>query len=313
METTIEQRDRARGALLGLAVCDALGTTLEFGPRREESDFHTDITGGGPFGLEVGGWTDDTSMALCLGESLSDCGHGEGFHGDTMRRYVRWLSEGYLSHNGRCFDIGATTSGALRRFAQTGEPFSGSTRPMSAGNGSIMRLAPVPIYFWRSPLSAAELSGESSRTTHGARECVDACRYMGWMLASAIQSGDLRQSTFPLTSVLTDAVQTIALRPREVWSDIPRDRISSSGYVIHTLEAALWAFFTTSNFRDGAIQAVNLGDDADTVGAVYGQIAGAYYGESGIPEEWLDKVLWREYIGDLADDLTEAQVPKGAC
>ena len=141
--------------------------------------------GGGPFGLEPGQWTDDTSIALCLAESLIECDGVEAK--DQMERYVRWWREGYLSSMDRCFDIGNTVKAALARFEQTGHPFSGSTDPQSAGNGSIMRLAPVPLFFADDPERAIHMAGESSRTTHGALEAIDACRYMAGLIVGALQ------------------------------------------------------------------------------------------------------------------------------
>jgi ADP-ribosylglycohydrolase len=159
--------DRARGALLGLAVGDALGATVEFMSPGSFAPV-TDMIGGGPHRLQPGEWTDDTSMALCLAESLVECG---GFDAtDQMRRYVQWYREGYMSSTGSCFDIGNTTRAALHRFERDDEPFAGSTDPRSAGNGSIMRLAPVPIYYHHDPRAAISYAADSSRTTHAAAE-----------------------------------------------------------------------------------------------------------------------------------------------
>ena len=165
-------RSRYHGCLLGLAVGDALGTTVEF---KAPGSFPplTDIVGGGPFALKKGEWTDDTSMALCLAESLITCQSFDPH--DQMQRYMRWWKEGYLSSNGRCFDIGNTVSHALLKFSHTGDPMAGSTDPRSAGNGSVMRLAPVPLFFAYDPEKAIHMSAESSRTTHGALTCLDAC------------------------------------------------------------------------------------------------------------------------------------------
>ena len=179
----LDLRARYRGALLGLAAGDALGTTLEF---RAPGTFEPldDLVGGGPFRLPAGAWTDDTSMALCLAESLLACG---GFDpADQMRRYVRWWHEGHLSSTGTCFDIGNTVRQALARFERTGDPWSGSTAPKTAGNGSLMRLAPVVLAFAPAPAEAIRLAGESSRTTHGAREAIDACRYFAALLIGAL-------------------------------------------------------------------------------------------------------------------------------
>jgi ADP-ribosylglycohydrolase len=173
---------RYRGSLLGLAAGDALGTTLEFS-RPGSFEPLTDMIGGGPLDLEPGEWTDDTSMALCLAESLVEVG---GFDPvDQLERYVRWLQDGHLSSTGRFFDIGNTTVAALRRFVQTGEPYCGSTDPRSAGNGSLMRLAPVALFYAEDVDTAVARSGDSSRTTHAADAAVDACRYFGALIAGA--------------------------------------------------------------------------------------------------------------------------------
>ncbi|WP_341743059.1 ADP-ribosylglycohydrolase family protein [Azonexus hydrophilus] len=167
----ITTRDRFKGSLLGLACGDAVGTTVEF-KRRGTFELVTDMVGGGPFKLNAGEWTDDTSMALCLTASLLE---NQGFDAhDQMTRYVRWMREGYMSSNGSCFDIGLTVKTALNRFRHSGEPFSGSTEPDTAGNGCLMRLAPVPMFFFSDRQQAIAMSAESSRTTHGALECIEA-------------------------------------------------------------------------------------------------------------------------------------------
>jgi len=175
---------RYRGALLGLAAGDALGTTLEF---RRPGTFApiADIVGGGPFNLPAGAWTDDTSMALCLAESLIERRSFDPV--DQLERYVRWYRLGHLSSTGNCFDIGNTVRAALNRFERTREPYCGSTHPMAAGNGSIMRLAPVALFFRRRPRDAIARALDSSCTTHGAVEAVDACRYFAALLVGALE------------------------------------------------------------------------------------------------------------------------------
>lgn len=179
----MDKLERFQGCLIGLAVGDALGTTLEFKPPGSFTPLD-DIVGGGTFHLKPGQWTDDTSMALCLAESLVEKGFDPH---DQMQRYLRWYREGYMSSNGRCFDIGNTTREALLCFERTGNPFSGSAHPQSAGNGSIMRLAAVPLYFAGNPKEAIKKSAESSLTTHGAKVAVDACRYFGALIVGAVQ------------------------------------------------------------------------------------------------------------------------------
>ncbi len=183
----VSTRDRFRGCLVGLAAGDALGTTLEFSALGS-FDPIDDMVGGGPFELRAGQWTDDTSMALCLATSLLESGGFDPL--DQMRRYVRWFRQGYLSSTGECFDIGGTTSRALVRFERTGEPYCGPMDPRSAGNGSLMRLAPVPMYFAGDAREAIDRSADSSRTTHGATEAVDACRYFAGLLVGALRSVD---------------------------------------------------------------------------------------------------------------------------
>ena len=298
--------DRYQGCLLGLAVGDALGTTLEFQPPGSFKPV-SDMTGGGPFHLKPGQWTDDTSMALCLAESLAECG---GFDpSDQMRRYVRWYHEGYLSSTGRCFDIGNTTRSALHRFEKTGEPFSGPTDPQQAGNGSLMRLAPVPMFYAAAPETAIEKSGESSRTTHGADVCIDACRYFGGLIAGALagatKDGLLSDHYAPIPGYwkkhpLDPQIDEIAAGSFKTKNP---PEIKGTGYVVQSLEAALWAFYRGNTFEEGCLLAVNLGDDADTTGAIYGQIAGAYYGASGIPEKWISKIAMAGFIRSLAEKL----------
>jgi ADP-ribosylglycohydrolase len=295
-----------RGALLGLAVGDALGTTVEFQPPGSFAPVR-DITGGGPFHLQPGQWTDDTSLALCLAESLIE---RRGFDpGDQMERYVRWYRHGHLSSTDRCFDIGNATRDALESFEQTHEPLCGSTAPRSAGNGSLMRLAPVPLFFAHDPLQAIECSGESSRTTHGAQTCVDACRYMGGLIASAVRGvakDELLSASFsPVPSYwqqhpLTREIAAIA---EGSFKHKEPPEIKGSGFVVKALEAALWAFHKADSFETGALLAVNLGDDADTTGAIYGQLAGAYFGVENIPAHWRKIIARADLILDFADKL----------
>jgi ADP-ribosylglycohydrolase len=300
---------RYRGALMGLAVGDALGTTLEFtSPGAFEPV--ADMVGGGPFGLEPGQWTDDTSMALCLGESLVDCG---GFEPrDQLERYLRWWREGYMSSTGHCFDIGTATRAALARFERSREPYCGSADPRTAGNGSIMRLAAVPLFFAGDPLQAIERSGDSSRTTHAAPAAVDGCRYLGALLVGAVAGVSKQELLQPHWSPILGYWDEHPLVPEvaEVAAGSFARReppeIRGSGYVVRSLEAALWALQRTSSFRDGALAAVNLGEDADTTGAVYGQLAGALYGAEAIPVEWRERLALRELIERLSDRLQEA-------
>jgi len=298
--------ERYRGCLLGLAAGDAVGTTLEF---QEPGTFTpvTDMVGGGPFNLAPGQWTDDTSMALCLAESLITCGSFDPV--DQLKRYVRWWREGYLSSTGNCFDIGITTQQALKVFEESREPYCGSTGSHRAGNGSIMRLAPVPMFYARRPIEAIERAAQSSRTTHGAETAVDACRYLAGLIVGALLGATKEELTAPAYAPIPGYWKKQTLTPAidEINQGSFRRRnppeIRGEGYVVQSLEAALWAFHHGRDFREGCLLAVNLGDDADTTGAVYGQLAGAYYGESGIPQAWRGRLHQHDLIANLADQL----------
>lgn len=283
-------RDRAVGALVGLAVGDAVGTTLEFSPKPSRAVLF-DMVGGGPFRLAPGQFTDDASMSLALADSLlADLDLDAR---DLMERFVRWWRKGEYSVTGTCFDIGITTAEALRRFEQTGEPFAGSSDPRKAGNGSLMRLAPVAVRHWADRERLLRVARDQSRTTHGAEAAVTACEILAELLADAITGQPLQQL------LQGDA----ARRAVGFRSGQPRDEVRGSGYVVASLHAGLWAVTRTSSFRDAVLLAANLGEDADTTAAVAGQIAGALYGLSGIPETWLDRLAWRQTIERKAERL----------
>ena len=290
------------GALLGLAVGDALGTTLEF-TKRDAGQPLTDIVGGGPFALEPGQWTDDTSMALCLADSILNFpDQNEIDLKDLSQRFVRWYRQGENSVTGACFDIGMTTRRSLGHFEKTGHPLSPLTDAQYSGNGSIMRLAPVALRWWRTEALAVEAARAQSLTTHGAAQSVEASALMAHILVRAIR-GETKAEIFNALHFETKNPAINKFIQGKTWVSKTRDQISSSGYVLHTLEAALWCVYHTDNFRDAVLLAANLGDDADTVAAVTGQIAGALYGISGIPESWLQKLAWRESLLTKASKL----------
>lgn len=294
---------RARGCLLGLACGDAVGTTVEFKPRGTFEPL-TDMAGGGPFRLPAGAWTDDTSMALCLAESLLERGGHDPV--DQLERYVHWYREGHLSATGECFDIGGTTRKALQRFERTGEPASGPTDPYAAGNGSIMRLAPVVLFYHPDVEAVDHFAGESSRTTHGAEEAVAGCRILGGILHALLEGvpkADAIRAVAP-ADWMSPRLRTIA---EADYVGRGEDEIRGSGYVVDSLEAALWCFERTETFADAVLLAANLGDDADTTAAVCGQLAGASYGAGGIPAQWLDRLVLRDTIEAWAERLLHSK------
>lgn len=292
--------NRFRGCLLGLAIGDAVGTAVEFMPR---GSFHriADMVGGGPFGLMPGQWTDDTSMALCLASSLIE---KKGFDpADQMDRYWNWYKKGFMSSTGVCFDIGNTVRYALDRYNRTRNPFSGDDSPNTAGNGSLMRLAPIPMFYYPDLEKIIHFSGESSRTTHGALECIEACKLFANMIYLALSGHDKDQILFDTkVNIVAPKIKAIS---GGSYSSKPIEQIHGTGYVVESMEAAFWCFYKTSSFEEAILQAANLGDDADTTAAICGQIAGAFYGEASIPEKWINKLHMRNEITELADRLLE--------
>lgn len=298
----MDLRNRKRGALIGIAVGDALGAAVEFKPRGS-FPLVTGYRAGGPHWLDPGEWTDDTSMALAMADSLS---RGWDLN-DQARQYVEWLKKGKYSVTGSCFDIGMTCRAGLEAF-RNGEDasVSGPSDEMASGNGSIMRLAPIPIryadLFPDRVEELAEFAADSSRPTHGSKACLSACRAMAVILAGLMHGLEREEVLSPdwepmrrlraANQVQPDVARVLAGSYREK----PAGEIRGSGYVVASMEAALWAFHDAPDFRTAVLKAVNLGDDADTTGAVCGQFAGAFWGESGIPEDLLAGLARKEMI-----------------
>ena len=301
--------DRARGAMLGLAVGDALGSTLEFGPRiASVKNYHREMIGGGPFGLEPGQWTDDSAMALALSKSLT---LRKGFDPvDVMEQWVSWYRTGEYSSTGTCFDIGGTTRAALTRFERDGDPFQGLTDEHTAGNGALMRLAPVAIFGLDNEAEAVRIAREQSRLTHAHPACVDACDYFVRLLRLTILG---EEDPIKLALVKWTGHPEVVRAKAALWNGLARKDVRSTGYVIDTLKAALWAVSASGSFEQAVVLAVNLGGDADTVGAVAGALAGARWGERSIPPRWLESLAWRSKIGAAALSLvrTSSEVHLG--
>lgn len=272
------------GILLGLAVGDALGTPLEF----KERDAYPPITtmrGGGPFNLAPGEWTDDTSMALALAQTLID--HGQNTI-ELLQNFTRWYINGDFSHNDKCFDIGATTASALRKFIKSDgtDDSPASSHFMDSGNGGIMRLAPIVIYA-SSHNEAVTLAEWQSHSTHASDLCIE--------YAKKLASDLWRLLDGEKPELVCDTYSTL--------QQTARNEISSSGFVVDTYNAAWWAIANTTTFTDALLLAVNLADDSDTVGAVTGQLAAAIYGADSIPTEWVDVLAWSDKIITMEKSL----------
>ena len=291
--------DRGIGAMLGLAIGDAVGTTIEF-CRRDSRPRLTDMVGGGPFSLEPGQWTDDTAMALALADSLLR--DAELDPNDLMARFLNWWQQGTYSCTGTCFDIGVTTSQALKRYRDSGDPFAGDPSPHSAGNGSLMRLAPVALAHWRKPHVAAVVASKQSRTTHAAPQALAACAGYAKLLAMAIGGASAEEVLAP-NAVGTTGEPIIDAIFAGSWRSKSRHEIRSSGYVAHSLEAALWCVGRSGTFKEAILLAANLGDDSDTTAAITGQLAGALWGANNIPADWCDRIAWSHRLQSIATRL----------
>jgi ADP-ribosyl-[dinitrogen reductase] hydrolase len=301
MEDAERHRDRAVGALLGLAVGDAIGAPREFA-RRDAMPPLRDMIGGGHFSLQAGAWTDDTAMALCLADSILASGKLDQH--DLLQRFCRWLRCGENSCTGASFSIGITTYAALEHYERTGDPIARNDDPSRASNGSLMRLPPVAIHWHRERSAAEAMARQQSITTHCAAAAVEACAYFTHLLLDAIEGLPRERVLRPREWPAHDDVAAIACG---AWTQKTRADIHSSGYVIHTLEAALWSVARSANFRDAVLTAANLGDDADTVAAVAGQLAGSLYGAAGIPAAWIERLVWSERIRALGAALYDGR------
>jgi ADP-ribosyl-[dinitrogen reductase] hydrolase len=277
-------QDRFKGSFLGLAVGDALGAPVEFKPRKS-FPYVTDYMDGGPFNLKKGQWTDDTSLALCIAHSLLERSGFDPF--DQVEKYLKWFREGYLSCTGNCFDIGNTTKAALLRYEEKKEVFAGSPDDPPS-NGSLMRLAPIPLYFFPDEAAVIHYAGLSSKVTHAPIACIEACETLAKMIFIALEGKSKDEIFRSIDNSILDKSY---------------EELSGKGEAKTCLESALWCFYHSTSFEEGLLMAVNLGDDTDTTGAVYGQLAGAFYGINGIPKKYLDGLWEKEMLLKVANSL----------
>lgn len=282
MENT--EQDRSIGCFVGLAIGDALGSPREF---KEVGEFEpvTEMEYSGVWRIPAGYYTDDTSMALCLADSI--IANDTIDPHDLLERFARWYRFGENSSTGRCFDIGGTTKKSILNFIKNKTYTPAENRFDLAGNGSIMRLSPVAVRWFKDRDTLVKAARLQSLTTHGADSCVDGCEELALILADAIAGK--HEKVIDLLKELTD--------------DLDPPYVPNSGYISDTLTAAYWAIARTDNFNDAVLKAVNLGGDADTIGAVTGQIAGALYGYSSIKKSWTTDLYNHDYLVGIAEKL----------
>lgn len=296
----MEFRERVFGSIIGLVVGDALGAPVEFKERGTYSEI-SQFQSGGEFNLMAGQWTDDTSLALCLIESFNS---QKKFHlKDQLNNFYKWWQFGFLSSTGFCFDIGNTTNAALKRYLLDGLVCGGRlTDP--ATNGALMRLAPVPLFFHHSLNDSIKYSVIQTQTTHAPIECIEASVVLAYVINFAL-NGKNKKEILKFTHLEYKFESKIKDLLDGAYSLKLESEISAKGFAYNTLEAALYAFNRFDSFKDGLVFVVNLGDDTDTVGAVYGQIAGAYYGINEIPESYRNNIYDKELINNMVEKFWE--------
>ncbi|KAG2417549.1 hypothetical protein HFD88_008768 [Aspergillus terreus] len=312
-------RSRARGSIWGVCVADALGGPVQF------KDPHTfePITGlrfVQPFHQPAGSYSDDGSMTLALAQSIIDS-QGSYSHALSIQYFMDWLFDGRFSTTSTSWDVGRSTRGALLSWKKRGTEQLEQTqahinakldRDDCSGNGSLMRIAPLGVVLWRNAPEARRRAREQSRVTHPSLPCVEACELYTLLLCEVMQGSSKERLCQTVANYRLDDPKLAERLARyhniSDWKAKSNSDLRSSGWVVDTIEVALWGFFKYESWRDGALAVVNLGGDSDTVGAVYGGLAGAFYGGESIPSQWVDGMVKKELIGEIATKLSHYAV-----
>ncbi|CAG8030700.1 unnamed protein product [Penicillium salamii] len=318
---SLSLKSRAQGAIWGVCVADALGGPVQF---KDAGTFEpiTDLTYVAPFKQPAGSYSDDGSMTLALATSLfkSDMQYN---HELSIQHYVQWMTEGRFSTINRAWDMGRSTRTALKIWKNSGlrdmrlaqaSIDAQLDREESSGNGSLMRIIPIGVCFWRDVERARKIAREQSRVTHPSLPCVEACEAYTELVAGVMNAeyginasiGKTKQQLFDMVSAFQfthPALQGRISQYKSIedWRAKHPGDMTSSGWVVDTLECALWAFFKFDSWKKGALAVVNLGGDSDTAGAVYGGLAGCFYGIASIPSEWVNGMQNQEFIQGVAE------------
>jgi ADP-ribosyl-[dinitrogen reductase] hydrolase len=295
--------------LLGVSIGDALGVPVEFNSRQEISQNPViDMRGFGTHNKPAGTFSDDSSLTFCLAEAIAS-----GF--DLYKvgnAFVKWRYNNYWTATNEVFDIGITTQHAIDRLAKGVRPdLAGDFEVYSNGNGSLMRILPLLVYTYNKPINERyQITREVSSITHGHIRSSIACFYYLEFALGLVQGIDKYEIYKSLQRTIPQFLDSISINADEkniftrLFSDqiymIEDEQIGSSGYVVHTLEASIWCLLTTGSYKDAVLNAVNLGEDTDTTGAVTGGLAALLYGNKTIPKNWLDKLARKTDIEDLA-------------
>lgn len=308
-----------KSVMLGHAIGDALGVPVEFALRKELVEHPvTDMEGFGTYPYPAGCWSDDTSMSAATLDSLAN---GSLSWNEIMQNFGRWYYEDRYTPTGEMFDVGNTCSTAIENYFKYNKPLClcGLTSEHSNGNGSLMRIHPFSLYLYYKKELNLEIVHKASALTHAHERSQIACGIYSFVLWEilkfpekvSIQSGLNRARRFYRGKSNDHYFSRLywqigQLSRSKVFPEVKRDEINSSGYVVDTLEAAIWCLLNTHSYKECVLTAVNLGDDTDTVAAVAGGLAGALYGYDAIPKEWLNKLLKRRYLESLCQKASAA-------
>ena len=310
-------RYKIKSALFGVAIGDALGVPVEFESREAISENPVlDMIGFGTYNLPPGTFSDDSSLTFCLAEALT-----EDFDlGIIARNFIKWYYENYWTARGDVFDIGIATRQAIDKLARGVQAeHAGGIDVSSNGNGSLMRILPLVFYIIDKPIAERfEITKQISSITHGHIRSVISCFYYLEFARHIIRGTDKFEIYKKLQSEVPDFLYSISTEPVEInlfdrllennIYELESNDISSSGYVLHTLEATIWCLLTTDNYHEAVLKAVNLGDDTDTTAAVTGGLAGLLYGFETIPKTWLNLLARKDDIQDLAERFADKTI-----
>jgi ADP-ribosylglycohydrolase len=301
-----------KSSLFGLAVGDALGVPVEFKNRSSLQQLPvTDMMGYGTHNQPLGTWSDDSSLSFCLAEALT-----QKFNLENISvNFQRWLFKNYWTPHGDVFDVGIATNQAICHLSAGCRPeLAGDMDEGDNGNGSLMRILPLLFYIKdRDVADRYEITKRVSSVTHGHARSVIACFYYLEFARQILFGKSLISIYTTLQSEVPDYLKTLHMNLEEVAKfdrllkaniyELTEDEIHSSGYVLHTLEAAIWCLLTTNNYKDAVLKAVNHGSDTDTTGAVTGGLAGLVYGFDAIPINWVEQLARKDDIADLSNRL----------
>ncbi|WP_372775952.1 ADP-ribosylglycohydrolase family protein [Mangrovibacterium sp.] len=304
--------NQIKSVLFGVAVADALGVPVEFRSRQTiRNNPVTNMVGYGTYNLPAGTWSDDSSLTFCLAEALT-----QDFDLKLIGQYfVKWVDENYWTPRGNVFDIGMATKQAISRIATGVKPeLAGGSDASSNGNGSLMRILPLLFYLQDRPINERfEITKQVSSITHGHIRSVIACFYYLEFARLLVSGKDKFSAYTDLQTEITSFLTSRSVSPTEIAVfdrllkdeiyKLTEDKIKSSGYVLHTLEASIWCLLTTDSYKEAVLKAVNLGEDTDTTGAVTGGLAALLYGLNSIPKNWIKQIARKDDIENLAERL----------